>query len=76
MTTPRKLHVTIDRLVVDGPVDERGLREAIAAELGGDLAGSAPQRVAPDRKEPAAAREIARQVQGSLPVWERGGPSR
>lgn len=67
MTTPRKVHVTIDRLVVDGPVDERALRAAIAAELGGRPADETAGRARPGSTEARAARAVGDRVQRSLP---------
>jgi len=67
MTAPRKVHVTIDQLVVDGPVDERALRAAIAAELGGTLAGESGRHVRSRSGEARAARAVAQRVQPSVP---------
>lgn len=64
MTGSRRVRVTIDGLVVDGPVDERALRAAIARELGGALAGE-PADVRPGRSERAAARAVADRLHGT-----------
>ena len=76
MTSPRKVNVTIDHLIVDGPLDERALRAAIAAELGGNLAGGPPNGSSRGRHETAAAREVTNQVQRLLPVAQLWGESR
>ena len=64
MTGSRRIHVNIDRLVVDSPVDERALRAAIARELGGTLADE-PSKARQGRSERAAARAIADKLRGT-----------
>jgi hypothetical protein len=69
MKQRQRVLLTIDHLVVDEALDERALRAAIAAELGGTLAG---ERVTRRRQlgavESAAARAIAQHVRGALPA--------
>jgi hypothetical protein len=69
VTAPRLLHVHIDRIVSDRPIDERALREAIAAELGGQ-----PSRGRlPGHAERAAAAAVAREVGAAVPREADGG---
>jgi hypothetical protein len=77
MIAPRRINVSIDRLVIDGPVDERALRAAIAAELGGTLAADhGGARARAGSAEVRAAQAVASRVRGSLPSEPRGGPRR
>ncbi len=69
MTSPRKVNVTIDRLVVDGPVDERALREALGEELRRRLADERVRTTAPAGPHDTAARELAKQVHDALPPF-------
>ena len=64
MTASRRVHVNIDRLVVDGPVDERALRVAIARELGGTLPREQAE-VRAGATEHAAARAVVERLHGT-----------
>ncbi len=66
MSQRQQIHVHINRLVSDQPVEEGALRAALAAELGGQLAGEPPRLAHPDAGESAAARAVARRVGGLL----------
>jgi hypothetical protein len=77
MTGPRQVRVTIERLVVDGQIDEQALRAAIAAELGRTLTGAPPEltpRVGV--VESAAAGAVADHVRAALIADRHTGPRR